>query len=132
MPQVNTNFNNKNNNNIKQMCGNLFVYGTLQHGQSRNYLLTGLSFEKAVLYGYRKIFPPHLGFPLITRDKNSEVNGEVYFGVKRSLFNMLDVIEGVGSLYHRILVNLETITKKNHDAFVYYPSKKLIDSCIKE
>ena len=114
------------------MCDNLFVYGTLQHGQNRNYFLTGLSFEEAVLYGYQKISPPHLGFPLIIRDKNSRVNGEVYFGVNQSLLDMLDVVEGVGSLYHRIVVNVETITKKKYDALVYYPSKMLIDSCIKE
>ena len=112
----------------EQFCQNLFVYGTLQYGESRNYLLKGLIFEKASIYGYRKIFLEDLGYPIIIRDEKFYVNGEVYFCVSESLLNMLDVVEGEGSLYHRIVVNVKTITKKNYLAYVYYPSKKLINS----
>lgn len=117
---------------MNQICQNLFVYGTLQHGESRNYLLKGLIFEKAIIHGYRKVFLQDLGFPIIIQDKKSEVNGEVYFGADQSLIRTLDVVEGEGSLYHRIVVNVETITKKKYNSYVYYPSKMLIDSCIRK
>lgn len=124
--------NNEKQDGKEQICKNLFVYGTLQHGESRNYLLKGLLFEEATIYGYRKIILEHLGFPIIIQDEKSNVNGEVYFDVHQSLLNMLDVVEGDGSLYHRIVVNVKTITKKNYLAYVYYPSKELINSNIKK
>jgi len=124
--------NDEKEADINLNCNFLFVYGTLQHGESRNYLLKGLSFEKAVIIGYRKIYLQKLGFPIILEDEKSYVNGEIYFGVNESLLNMLDVVEGEGSLYHRIEVNVKTITKKNYLAYVYYPSKKLINSNIKK
>ena len=124
--------NNDKQDDNEQICQNLFVYGTLQHGESRNYLLKGIIFEKGTIYGYRKKFLEHLGFPIIIQDEKSNVNGEVYFDVHQSLLNMLDVVEGDGSLYHRIVVNVKTITKKNYLAYVYYPSKELINSNIKK
>ena len=124
--------NDEKEDNINLNFHNLFVYGTLQHGESRNYLLKGLSFEKAIIIGYRKIFLQELGFPIILEDEKSYVNGEVYLDLPHSLFNMLDVVEGEGSLYHRIVVNVKTITKKNYLAYVYYPSKELINLSVKK
>ena len=124
--------NNKKQNDKEQICQNLFVYGTLQHGESRNYLLKGLVFEKATIYGYRKILLEGLGYPIIICDNKSNVSGEVYLDIPQSLFNMLDVVEGEGSLYHRIVVNVKTITKKNYLAYVYYPSKELINLSVKK
>ena len=124
--------NNEKQDDKEQFCQNLFVYGTLQHGESRNYLLKGLIFEKATIYGYRKIFLEDLGYPIIIRDDKSNVSGEVYLDIHQSLLNRLDVVEGEGSLYHRIVVNVKTITKKTYLAYVYYPSKELITSSIKK
>ncbi|MFX1409463.1 MAG: gamma-glutamylcyclotransferase family protein [Promethearchaeota archaeon] len=112
----------------KVSCDKLFVYGTLQYGQSRHYILQHLRFEKAVLPNYKKVSPPSLGFPFIIRNENSEVNGEIYYGLDEDLFQSLDVIEGEGSLYHRILVKVETIKGQEIESFVYYPDKRLIDS----
>ena len=102
--------NDEKEDDINLNFHNLFVYGTLQYGESRNYLLKGLSFEKAIIIGYCKIFLQELGFPIILEDEKSYVNGEVYFGVSESLLNMLDVVEGEGSLYHRIVANVKTIS----------------------
>ena len=44
----------------KEKLSNLFVYGTLQAGQSRNYILKGLKYKKATLFNYRKVQPPSL------------------------------------------------------------------------
>lgn len=104
----------------------LFVYGTLQHGQSRNYVLGDLMFEKATLINFRKIEPPSLGFPFIIRENNSKVRGEVYFNVSRHLFNHLDMIEGEGRLYHRIIVEVQLDSGKEVKAYTYYPSEILI------
>lgn len=117
------NHNQKNNSGI---CDKLFVYGTLQHGQSRNYILSGLKYEKAILPNHRKITPPSLGFPFILQNDSSEVKGEVYYGVDQNLIKQIDIIEGEGSLYHRILINVKTDNGNELEAFTYYPSKILI------
>jgi gamma-glutamylcyclotransferase (GGCT)/AIG2-like uncharacterized protein YtfP len=107
-------------------CDKLFVYGTLQHGQSRNYILRGLKYEKATLLNYRKLEPQSLGFPFIIKDDDSSVKGEVYYGVGESLINQIDMIEGEGKLYHRILVVVNLEDGNETEAYTYYPSKMLI------
>jgi gamma-glutamylcyclotransferase (GGCT)/AIG2-like uncharacterized protein YtfP len=114
-----------------EKCDNIFVYGTLQHGQSRNEVLQHLKYEKAILLNHRKISPPNLGFPFIIYDKNSHVNGEVYYGLNADLFQSLDLIEGEGSLYNRILVEVITEKGEKLQVYTYYPSKKLIKNYIK-
>ncbi|MFX1364025.1 MAG: gamma-glutamylcyclotransferase family protein [Promethearchaeota archaeon] len=108
------------------MIDRLFVYGTLQHGQSRNYVLSGLKYKKAILFNYKKIIPPTLGFPFIIRDDSSNVKGEIYFGLSRSIINQIDLIEGEGQLYHRILVKVNLEDGKSLEAYTYYPSETLI------
>ncbi|MFX1285864.1 MAG: gamma-glutamylcyclotransferase [Promethearchaeota archaeon] len=111
-----------------EKCDQLFTYGTLQSGYSRNYLLSGLEYEKAILEGYRKLTPPTLGFPFILKDKESNVTGEIYFQLTQSHWTQIDLVEGEGSLYHRVLVEVKTISKgRNLSAFTYYPSKRLIE-----
>jgi gamma-glutamylcyclotransferase (GGCT)/AIG2-like uncharacterized protein YtfP len=110
----------------QESINNVFVYGTLQQGGSRNYILEGLKFEKAKLLNYSKIEPENLGFPFIIRKEDSEVNGEVYFDVNKDLLELLDRIEGEGSLYHRIVVKVKTAQGKEVPAFTYYPDKNLI------
>ena len=108
-------------------CDRLFTYGTLQSGYSRNYLLEGLLFEKAILPDFRKVAPPELGFPFIVQDETSQVTGEIYFGLKQSHWTQINLIEGEGSLYHRILVEVKTIPKGTRLlAYTYYPSEDLI------
>jgi len=109
---------------------NLFVYGTLQHGLSRNYILRGLKYEKATLSNYRMVTPRSLGFPFIIRDDSSNVRGEVYFDLENSLINQIDIIEGEGELYHRILVNVGLDSGIKLEAFTYYPSEILIKNYI--
>ena len=118
----------KDQENKKVKCDKLFVYGTLQYGQSRHYILQHLKFEKAVLPKHRRVSPPSLGFPFIIRDEHSQVNGEIYYGVNDELFQSLDLIEGEGSLYHRILVKVISQNGEEIESFVYYPDKRLINS----
>ena len=113
-----------------QFSDKLFVYGTLQYGQSRNYILSGLKFEKATLINFKKVEPPSLGFPFIVRDDNSEVRGEIYYGVSNSIVNQLDLIEGEGKLYHRIIVIVQLDSGKKMEAYTYYPSEILIRNYI--
>jgi gamma-glutamylcyclotransferase (GGCT)/AIG2-like uncharacterized protein YtfP len=109
---------------------NLFVYGTLQHGQSRHYVLENLSFEKAILPKHRRVSLPSLGFPFIIFDKNSEVKGEVYYNLDDELLKTLDLIEGEGTLYNRNIV--EVVTQKGEivQAYTYYPSDILVKKYI--
>lgn len=110
----------------KSKFNNLFVYGTLQHGQSRNYILRGLKYEKATLFNYRKVIPPSLGFPFIIRDVTSNVKGEVYYDLDHSLISQIDIIEREGELYNRILVRIVINNGKELEVFTYYPSEILI------
>jgi gamma-glutamylcyclotransferase (GGCT)/AIG2-like uncharacterized protein YtfP len=105
---------------------NLFVYGTLQHGQGRHYVLENLKFEKAILPKHRRISPPSLGFPFIIFDESSEVKGEVYFNLDDDLLKTLDVIEGEGTLYHRNIVEVITQKGEKIQAYTYYPSDVLV------
>lgn len=112
---------------VKEKCDRLFTYGTLQSGFSRNYLLHGLEFEKAILVGYRKVAPPELGFPFIVEDSQSDVLGEIYFQLTQAHWTQIDLVEGEGSLYHRMLVEVKTIPKGiKFSTYTYYPSKGLI------
>ncbi|MFX1392639.1 MAG: gamma-glutamylcyclotransferase family protein [Promethearchaeota archaeon] len=114
------------NKKYDRNVNNLFVYGTLQQGQSRNYILKGLSYEKAILSDYKKVEPPSLGFPFIIREKEAIVEGEVYFKVPESLLEKIDTIENEGVLYHRLIVKVKTDKEEKVEAFVYYPSEDLI------
>jgi len=107
-------------------CDKLFVYGTLQHGQSRNYILGGLKYEKGTLLNYRKVEPPSLGFPFIIHDDDGSVEGEIYYGVGQSLINQVDMIEAEGKLYHRILLKVKIKDGSETEAYTYYPSEILI------
>jgi len=107
---------------------NLFVYGTLMQGQSRNYVLKGLTFETAILKGYEKQEPTSLGFPLIIRKEDSIVEGEIYFNIPDSLLKKIDIIEGEGDLYHRIIVKVVNVKGEHIESFVYYPSNTLQES----
>jgi gamma-glutamylcyclotransferase (GGCT)/AIG2-like uncharacterized protein YtfP len=86
----------------------------------------GLKYEKAILLNYKKVEPSSLGFPFIIRDDNSSVKGEVYYDVGQSLLNKLDMIEGEGELYHRILVEVKLENGNETEAYTYYPSEILI------
>ena len=110
----------------EQPCDKLFVYGTLQHGKSRGHVLKNLKYKKAILPNFRKIVPAQLGYSIILKDKDSLVEGEVYFDLDQSLFEKLDVIEDEGNLYHRILVNIKTLEDEKLPTYVYYPSETLI------
>ena len=108
----------------------LFVYGTLQSGQSRNFILKGLQYEKATLFNYRKIKPISLDFPLIIREISSKVKGEIYYGLDHKLISQIDMIEGEGELYNRIMVKVALDDGKEVEAFTYYPSEDLLQKYI--
>jgi gamma-glutamylcyclotransferase (GGCT)/AIG2-like uncharacterized protein YtfP len=118
-------------NNGDQSLRNLFVYGTLQHGQSRNHLLQGLDCRKAILHGYLRMNPPQLGYPFIVKvnQHNAMVKGEIYFGLSQNHWKEIDIVEGEGELYHRIIVEVESFERNNSrkiPAFTYYPDEVLI------
>ena len=106
----------------------LLVYGTLKHNESRGYILEGLKFQPAILPGYGIIRPLNLGFPFIVQEKNSTIQGEVYYDLDESLWKKVDFIEGEGTLYRRILVKVKTYNGEEITAYTYYPSKQLINS----
>ncbi|MBN1800940.1 MAG: gamma-glutamylcyclotransferase [Candidatus Lokiarchaeota archaeon] len=103
---------------------NLFVYGTLQSGKSRNRVLKGLPFERGQIQGYEKIEPISLEYPLIVKKKGMTVNGEVYFNLSESVLARIDSMEG--ELYYRIVVDVITTSGKQLKAYAYYPSEELI------
>ena len=105
---------------------NLFVYGTLRQGKSRNYLLKGLNYKNAILHDFRKLKNERFDFPIILKENNSKVYGEIYFDISKGLLEQLDEIEGGRNLYHRILVEVLTNQSEKIKAFTYYPNESLI------
>ena len=105
---------------------NIFVYGTLRQGKSRNYILKGLKYKKAILYDFRKLKNENFKFPIIIKEHKSRVYGEIYFDIDEELMKQLDEIEGGRKLYYRILVEVLTIESEKIEAFVYYPNEDLI------
>lgn len=105
---------------------NLFVYGTLRQGKSRNYLLKGLNYKNAILHDFRKLKNERFDFPIILKENNSKVYGEIYFDINERLIKQLDEVEGGGSLYHRIIVDVLTNSNEKFKAFTYYPNIELI------
>jgi len=116
------------NGNVAERVKNMFVYGTLRHDKSRGHVLGALEYTEATLPNHKKVSPPTLGFPFIVQDESSEVQGEVYYNVSNDLIRQIDMIEGEGSLYHRIVVEVETEDGKHVKAYTYYPSERLIES----
>ncbi|MHA1641272.1 MAG: gamma-glutamylcyclotransferase family protein [Promethearchaeota archaeon] len=117
--------------NTENQCKELFVYGTLRHGQSRHYILENYSFKLAILKGYTKIDLENLGFPIIIQKPSAEVEGELYFNLDEDIFKYLDQIEAVGHLYDRILVKVQAMDGNEYLANVYYPTKSFLKSIIK-
>jgi gamma-glutamylcyclotransferase (GGCT)/AIG2-like uncharacterized protein YtfP len=109
---------------------NLFVYGTLQHGQSRHHVRENLKYDNATLPNHKKISPSSLGFPFIVFDEAYKVEGEIYYDIDEELIKTLDLIEGEGSLYHRIIVEVFTEDGSKVQAYTYYPSDILINKFI--
>lgn len=130
MNDVKMNDTNTEKGSNQENVNNMFVYGTLRHDKSRGHVLATLEYKEAILPHFRKVSPPNLGFPFIIRDNSSEVKGEVYFGVSKQLIRQIDMIEGEGSLYHRIIVEVISEDKNKSKAYTYYPSERLINSYI--
>lgn len=114
--------------NNKEKVENMFVYGTLRHDKSRGNVLAELEYKEAILPNHRKISPHNLGFPFIIQDESSEVQGEVYFGLEDALIRKIDMIEGEGSLYNRIIVEVITEDGEQVKAYTYFPSERLVES----
>ena len=69
-------------------CDRLFVYGTLQHGQSRNYILRGLKFE----------ISNHGDFTAKNIEYTVEINKYNLLGMKtRTLYQKSDTISSITS-----------------------------------
>jgi hypothetical protein len=96
-----------------------------------------LKYRKVVIKGYLKISPPQLGFPFIVKVKNAnaKVEGELYFDLSQTHSEKIDIVEGEGNLYHRIVVEVETIEEGDNQffsGFTYYPADYLISQFYKE
>jgi len=102
----------------------IFVYGTLMSGHGNNFYLAGKTFTKALLYGYRRIWPKYAHFPVIEMSKCHNVEGELY-EVNDATLKRLDKLEGIPNFYRRIKVFL-VVDNKIEDAWTYYPSDRLL------
>ena len=107
----------------------VFVYGTLMQGQSAHAYMDGSTFAgKAILRGFA-IY--NLGwYPGIVPTEKEAVFGELYY-ISKSRLPEMDRYEGVGSLYERKTVPVETrYGKTDANAYIYLkelPSKPIED-----
>jgi len=91
---------------VEELKHNLFVYGTLREGQSRNNV-----FRDAEYIGVRKTKPHYtmysLGaFPALSTLGNTEIVGDVY-KVSDYTLEVCDMIEGHPSFYQRLPIELQ-------------------------
>lgn len=94
----------------------LFTYGTLMNGQCRNYILHyfGFHYRKDIrISGYSIMDYPTGKFPVMFPGSDADtVTGEVWEFPNASedlveqILEMLDMVEGEGSLYKREIVNV--------------------------
>lgn len=122
----------KNKKSNGEDCKNLFVYGTLRKGKRLNYLLDDLEYKKATLPGFKKLQSDDLGFPVIIKEEDSEVKGEVYLNLSETHFSRIDKTEEENIFFHRIVVDIITSNGNKLKAYVYYPSKKLLKFVFKK
>lgn len=101
------------------MSHRLFVYGTLRNPRVYEYVAEEPCppLRPALARGFRYGDPVN-GYPAITPDENSEVEGYILEDVSDEALIRLDAYEGVGIDYERreanVIANGETLT-----AFVY-------------
>jgi gamma-glutamylcyclotransferase (GGCT)/AIG2-like uncharacterized protein YtfP len=91
---------------VEELKHNLFVYGTLREGQSRNNV-----FRDADYLGVKETKPYYtmysLGsFPALTTIGNTEIVGEVY-KVSDYTLEVCDMIEGHPTFYQRLPIELQ-------------------------
>ena len=107
----------------------VFVYGTLMSGYGNHRLLEGVSFEKATLLDFRRIWERCHSFPVVEYRPGHYVAGELYYVTKERLQN-LDRLEGnrgnEWSMYTRIKVKIITENPRIVEAFVYYPNDNML------
>lgn len=94
----------------------VFVYGTLMQGQSAHGYMDGSTFAgQAVLSGYA-IYRVNW-YPGIVPKEGKTVSGELYY-VSKQMLPKMDEYEGVGVLYERKTVSVETKHGKT-EAYIY-------------
>jgi gamma-glutamylcyclotransferase (GGCT)/AIG2-like uncharacterized protein YtfP len=109
--------------NKKNLCKNLFVYGTLKPECSNNYILQdiGGDFYKAILHGFQfdKKWEKETGYPgLIESDNSVKVEGYVFVSENlKNNWKIIDDFETAAYLRKRVSVNLDN--NKKVTAFVY-------------
>ena len=98
---------------------NLFVYGTLQDMDLFAAISGVTPGEKkfACLHGFSHS-EPIFGYPVIRKDENGVVEGEIIFGLSRTILENIDRYENCGELYDRILVNVD-VDGTTVPAYVY-------------
>ena len=102
----------------------LFVYGSLQPGQSNEHVLSNLGgiWEKAFIYGrlYNAGWGSGMGFPgLRLEDQSEKINGYLFTSDKLNGFwNELDEFEG--DEYQRVKAPVKTYNEdRTIEAYVY-------------
>ncbi|ONI37908.1 hypothetical protein AN639_01060 [Candidatus Epulonipiscium fishelsonii] len=102
-------------------CNKVFVYGTLMKGHYNHdyYLAKATYLGERVLDGYELY---DLGaYPGIVARKGEKVRGELY-QIEEDMLADLDILEGEGTLYNRLTVEVEdeqNLTKERAYVYIY-------------
>lgn len=107
----------------------VFVYGTLKKGygnwrgllSDQKYIGEGTTKDRYVLgnVGFPFAFPEEFVKDFIDEDMIRPVLGDVFYVDNETTLRKLDFLEGEGSLYHRRLVQVETLTR-NYTCWMYH------------
>ena len=112
----------------------VFVYGTLKRGGGLNsYLNAGEFISDGKLDNNFTLFVPDYngGFPMLTEEPSEQVCEGELFKIPKQLFNILDRVEGVPSLYVRKTVDVNLDNGSTVKAHTYIFNRSIPKGFIK-
>lgn len=103
-----------------ELCGNVFVYGTLKQGYGNNLLLKGATFLGPAVSVNSEFSMTNVGFPYLILSGNSFVRGELYrIGLSAIVLQRTDRLEGYPHHYDRQIKQFVDDNGTKHQAWVY-------------
>jgi gamma-glutamylcyclotransferase (GGCT)/AIG2-like uncharacterized protein YtfP len=102
----------------------VFVYGTLMKGQRLNYMLKDSELiTEYTLKDHLRIWPETIGFPIIVKNSNHSVQGEIY-AIDKDVSKFIDRVE-IQAGYEIRHITVELPTGKKVSVKYYYPLERL-------
>ncbi|HMF33417.1 MAG TPA: gamma-glutamylcyclotransferase family protein [Candidatus Lokiarchaeia archaeon] len=102
----------------------IIAYGTLiTHREFRR----GQNVEPCLVMGYRRVLPPKHWYPFVIPASNDDGFWALKFDVPPDMLEIIDLYEGVPTLYYRQDITVQLRSGENIQAQIYLPTEKTIE-----